>query len=497
MELGAVADAWLAASKGGAPGTGSKGGGKSKMGREQYRVATPGAARSDAERKQRQRLLEEETKRKLQDVLRSFQPPDSEGKEKRQRKRKLISPDEVAAEAIVRVREFLSKAEVDGARDARLRGAMVNSKFLGTILLRRRDLLVVESSEAMCLFASFPPLKGYRGQALEAVVHTMEAEALISLVQGAMPGMEGRKLTVRLLRLCIDESSGCLLNQYVYKELTLAHVSADRESVLLMCPMTDADTQPLTTTPTFWDEWFALAASQCNGKWRMVNASGLMEAVKWATGRGVGTSRAAQVGSTPPPSSGLMQRLWQDSMGFSAAMGMMMEEACPFYVYVRRDPGGKPRVTAASRLRHGGYETPWNQFLSISLSGELANMGILSGRAGLFHIGSVRLPEEGEPGQLMFTDIFVSRGLGGGGPPVVEGIWHHFYTPHGTAELFGHLRLGEGKIVTRHGFLLRDGDKLPNLEVNMKIDCKPHYLLPMGWDTLGQVVMLDAAPDAS
>jgi len=399
-------------------------GGKVKRGRGQSRNSTPGVARSDAERKQKQRLLEEETKQKLLDVLRGLKPANEKQEEKKRRKRKLISPDEVAAEAILRVREVLSKQLVDKTRDAQIRAAMLKSRTFGTLLLRRQDLFVVESSESMGLFCSWQPMRGYRGQNLEMMVHTSDVEAFVSLVHSCRPGSEGARTSVRLLRLCLEEASDCLLNRHVRVELTVAHVSPDSESLLLTCTLRPQDVTPLATTPEFWREWYARAEGHVNGSWTMVNTEGLMESVSWATASGFESSKGSAQGGVGLGAflndgagqqvvkfSQMVKKLWSDSLGFSENMAQLMEDACPFYIYIARDPnrGPGPRINVASRFRHKGFESPWNQFVSVNCDGASNHLGILShGALGMRQVGSVRLPEEGLAFEMSISDIFVA-----------------------------------------------------------------------------------------
>mmetsp|Transcript_4267 Transcript_4267/g.9696 ORF Transcript_4267/g.9696 Transcript_4267/m.9696 type:complete len:300 (+) Transcript_4267:158-1057(+) len=156
-------------------------------------------------------------------------------------------------------------SEAGGLSAALSRAALLNSVTTGAMLVRTKDMLVVESSRAVELFCwgtREGMMRGYRDQHLTAAIHWEDSFALRDLQTAALDGslVKGSTLSCRLLRLNHEVESGCLLAGLVRVLLLVAHVSPDGASMLLTFDMKPSMERPLQTTPQFWQRYYAPGA---------------------------------------------------------------------------------------------------------------------------------------------------------------------------------------------------------------------------------------------
>jgi len=330
---------------------------------------------SGMERKQKQRDLEEARKERLMQLLQVLMPGDTVLKSAR--KRRLICTNGLLQDAARCVKYLKHTALSD------YRGGMMRSRACGTILLRRQDLHVVESNLGMELFSPFAPFKGYCGQSLRIVTHAADGEELAAAVKRAQVG---QVVTVRLVRMCFEESSGCLLSKYVRKELKVSHASPDGKTVLLTCVLTASDTAPLTTSPEFFEEFFKFAEEHCRGPCKVVCGSNVLESLDWMQER--------MVVVDPIGTDSLVQTLWSLSQGYASIMAQVMVEAIRMYMWVGKDRAGRPVFQTATCMQHGTLKTKWHHFLCAGCSGEpIAVPSPPNKRTSCIH--TLLLPEDG------------------------------------------------------------------------------------------------------
>jgi len=363
---------------------------------------------------------------------------------------------------------------------------MLSSQTMGTMLVRKQDMLVVESSIAMDCFCPWEKTRGYKQQGLDAMVHTSDVDALIGFIKAARPEAAGSRLSVRLLRLCLDEGSQCLLGQYVPKVVTLSHASPDGSVLLLTVDVSAADSAPLAVQPGFMQRFNREAHALGTGPFRIVNdGQGIVEFMNWAAERGV-----PALGKEYRQAQGAVQSMFKDSFAHLQGMGDMLLETFPQYGFICPDPRGRPRFQLACKLSHGNYSTKWNPYISWSPSGQPDSMGVLGGIGSLEHVGVLLLQEGGTGGledeelEPILMDLFMS--VQDNGDKKMEGAWAWYFRAS-EVHLLGHLRTIPGAVMKRNSYGIKIPEaKDPALErVMMQQASGPgFFVLPFSLDNL-------------
>mmetsp|Transcript_11292 Transcript_11292/g.28031 ORF Transcript_11292/g.28031 Transcript_11292/m.28031 type:complete len:509 (+) Transcript_11292:199-1725(+) len=406
-----------------------------------------------AQRKQKQRESEEENKLELQKLIgfhvRSAERPPCGSRHRLYRPRKTIVADELLEAAIEKVKKCLlnerngngvangAKEDAQYSKWTSVRSGMLQSKSLGTMLLRKKDMVVVESSAAMELFCPWEVFKGYVGQSLLMMIHTEDLDRFLAAVSNCSPESVGKKVSVRLLRWGFDASASgvknkkgshssrsrtskteashphamepCLLAQYVEKELTISHVSQDGASLLLLCPMLHpTDITPLATSsvPCFWDLWKRETETYARTELKLVSQCDMMALMRWTTdhlGLGELHRDASRRSKKAQGVDWVIMRIIREGFGFEDAVADLIASYSPHAVWVDTAGCGRPRVQIACKLSHDGFETPWSKYAKLIPNGSMDGMGTFHASAGNY--SAVILPEAGRPFEAKLGNV--------------------------------------------------------------------------------------------
>mmetsp|Transcript_6596 Transcript_6596/g.12806 ORF Transcript_6596/g.12806 Transcript_6596/m.12806 type:complete len:446 (+) Transcript_6596:152-1489(+) len=420
------------------------------------------------ERKQRQREQEEIRKVRLREMVRSILPNDPrEGK--KMRKRKLIDANELMADLVECLKYVKSIPEPKKSPDAdlsRYRGGISLSETFGALLLRRDDLHVSESNKGMRLFVPHEVLRGYLGHSLRIATHRDDGDELASVVRR---GRVGECVSARLLRACLDESSGCLLLRYVRKELIVSHVSAN--AVLITCSLSNEDVSPLTSAPKKFEDFFA-KTQRAMVPCRSVSYTGVLPSMNWMQ----------KFQSTRPQDSftcSVFQRMWTASLGLGESMSHLVEDSIRVYPGIVKDRVGRPVFHMASTLRYQGLSTDWNPFLCACLDGRPSKLQIsLPGSSAMMMIAGLLLPEQDTDDQHAATCVmFTSEGS-------LQVVFEYHYL-ESNQEMHVQFHVGGGKVSRRDAYHVREGGREAELErlleANTAAECDFWYPpLPVG-----------------
>jgi len=395
--------------------------------------------------------MEEDKKQRVAELLKVIMPP--EETVKGARKRTLICTNGLLEDTLRCVKK-LQSTSTDFQLEKRIscREGMLMSKDLGTLLVKREDLHVVESSLGMALFASFEKIKGYRGHSLRVMVHPSDAEDVASLVHKAKVG---EMVSVRLMRMCFEESSSCVLSQYVRKEVRVAHVSSDRCSVLLMVNLSERDTAPISTSKFHWDDYFKAADVVAKGHFGVVGSYRTVFQI----------SRHFQQRMKvvdPKGTDSIVQKMWSMSAGYSHVMSNVLLEAMQMYHWVGRDSAGRPCFQMATRLQHGGTTTPWDIFTRQSPNGERILTPSMGGSSEM--LSALLLPEDGSPLEIATTVMMLD-----GKRQTAESHFTMAYMS-GYVDINGQLLMGAGKGTHQHFYHVSQPQRQrePDLEMEMQ-----------------------------
>mmetsp|Transcript_14439 Transcript_14439/g.28514 ORF Transcript_14439/g.28514 Transcript_14439/m.28514 type:complete len:457 (+) Transcript_14439:286-1656(+) len=410
------------------------------------------------ERKAKQREQAEVKKRELKEVVWAIMPLGWASKGGAyKRKRKTIEFTGLLEDVLQCVkhvqsidREKSDKAGQPSHQKAtpgwgRYRAGMGLSQTMGTMLVHKEDVRVTESNAGMDMFVSYAPLIGYKGQSLKIVTHSDDTDALMTLVQSDKVGASA---SLRLLR-ANKTKAGCLLLQYVRKELTLSHITADNKAVLLTCPLSDEDTAPLSPSPSFFDDLYYNSDRQ-RGSSRIVSTQGVRALAKWMEERAGYHERADAVSST------LLRTMWNFSQGCADSMSHMIEEATKMYTWIHKDSDGMPIIQVASRLQHQDLSSDWRIFFTQRSNGELTTVSSLPGLSLCVSAGVLLPPDDEEPKQPGVGVLFFREGL-------LDGVGCLIYHDSARQARVKLLKC-TGQVVRRDSYHVTEGSPEPELE---------------------------------
>mmetsp|Transcript_8490 Transcript_8490/g.22051 ORF Transcript_8490/g.22051 Transcript_8490/m.22051 type:complete len:531 (-) Transcript_8490:69-1661(-) len=142
------------------------------------------------------------------------------------------------------------------------REGLLKSETMGVMLLRVKDMHVIEGSRALDLLCPGAPggrFRGYKDQSLYMVVWPSDKPAIERVQVEAMTGLlrMGLTVSVRLLRCNQDEESGCFLATWTRVNLRVSHVAPDRSLVLLTFDIAPGTEMPLRMTADMWQKLYA------------------------------------------------------------------------------------------------------------------------------------------------------------------------------------------------------------------------------------------------
>jgi len=142
------------------------------------------------------------------------------------------------------------------------REGLLKSETMGVMLLRVKDMHVIEGSRALDLLCPGAPggrCRGYRNQSLYMVAWSRDRPAIARIQAEALMGLlrEGLTVSVRLLRLNQDVGSGCLLAGWARVNLRVSHVALDKSHVLLTFDMDPEMEKPLQMSGEMWQRFYA------------------------------------------------------------------------------------------------------------------------------------------------------------------------------------------------------------------------------------------------
>eukprot|EP00285_Hemiselmis_virescens_P019065 CAMPEP_0173388372 /NCGR_PEP_ID=MMETSP1356-20130122/10696_1 /TAXON_ID=77927 ORGANISM="Hemiselmis virescens, Strain PCC157" /NCGR_SAMPLE_ID=MMETSP1356 /ASSEMBLY_ACC=CAM_ASM_000847 /LENGTH=439 /DNA_ID=CAMNT_0014345263 /DNA_START=48 /DNA_END=1367 /DNA_ORIENTATION=- len=329
------------------------------------------------------------------------------------------------------------------------RTGMLLSRYSGSMLVMKEDhLRVLESNLGMELFVPFEAVRGYRGQSLNVMSHPEDADELVAVVQRAEVG---RTVSVRLLRLCFDEATRCLMSQYVRKELTVSHVSSDGKSVLLTCSLSDKDRGPIATSPKYFEDFFREFETR-RGPCRIVSAGSPHDVMQWLD------ERIGCAGNEDQRETSFLKRLFEISQGYAESIALALEDCVNLYPWVGRDRLGRPVFQLASRLQHEGYETAWLPFMLLGFSGKQTRLPSMVSGEMISLLSTLLMPEEGTVGMRTISTMMIILKNG-----VVEGRFSYEYNDD-HFENRGYMLRAGGKVSKRHAFMVPTAGCIPSVE---------------------------------
>lgn len=134
--------------------------------------------------------------------------------------------------------------------------SILQSSTLATMLVRTRDLVVVESSKAVAEYMPWEGMRGYEGHSLWNMTCVHDVGVLrnfkdtISARKGGRIRLEAR---LRLKRLGVDARTNNRLCKYVWQTIELAHISEDLELFLVTFQPSPKDLEPMSSGDALWE----------------------------------------------------------------------------------------------------------------------------------------------------------------------------------------------------------------------------------------------------
>jgi len=281
----------------------------------------------------------------------------------------------------------------------------------------------------------------------------------------------------------------CLLAEYVRKELTVAHVSDDGESLLLTCDMTgDADSEQLSFLE--WTKFFSAASKSCNAEHplRMVTQSENLGLLEWASN--LSATQSIWKGEEDGTIMKIAKKCWHESLGFEDAMVDMVSQHMPHSFMVDKDGAGRPCFSMAVSVKHGEFTTPWNKFARSVPSGVMEPFG-----ASGTHCSAILLPSQEHQQDYGLISFFCSPKADESDAAktrnVLEGACTWSFTGKQLVENMGHFRVpGKSSLMPRLCYFMAAGDKDPELGRWMRTTKgnnrrgDTYFMMPFGLDDL-------------